>query len=69
MTSRQLKALYRVRNAAARLRNAVDALPAKDLPLVMRLTLSGARLTADKTFDRLTDHLRAIPVTVEKAGD
>ena len=69
MTSRERKALDRVRRAAIRLTNAVDALPAKDLPLMLRLTLSGAKLTADKTFDRLTDHLGSIPVVVRKEGD
>ena len=68
MTSRQLKQLYRVRNAAARLRNAVDSVN-QDLPLVLRLTLSGARLTADKTFDRLSDHLNDIEVSFPREGD
>ena len=68
MTTRQRKQLTRVLKAAARLRNAVDAVD-QNLPLVLRLTLLGARLTADKTCDRMGDFLGDVPVVREVEGD
>jgi hypothetical protein len=68
MTSRQVKALLRVKKAALRLTRAVDALPAKDLPLVLRLTLSGARLCADNSVQRLGAWLDGKPVNREIEG-